>query len=487
MKKASALAKNTFYLTLAMIGQKVIAFLYFALIARYMGAGDTGAYFLALAVVTVLTVLDDVGVTSVLIREVAKKTNDAKVWCRTVMGVKVVTVPLMILMAFLVPSVFGYEDGVAKLIQLALIVMVADSFTISWYGVLRGLQKLKFEALGVFVGQILIAAVGVGWLLTGTATLPILILALAAGSVWNMCFSGFWIARHLGLGAFVPGYAMGWKPLKMAFAFFLAAVFVKVYSYVDSLILSMELGNDAVGRYAVAYKLTYAFQFFPLAFVGALYPAMSSCARDKERLKHVFLQALWYLAIIGFPIVFGIWAMAPEIIGLFYGADYSASVLPLQILIFVLLFLFLDFPIGSLLNACDRQGTKTAIMGGTMVVNVVANLMLIPMYGVEGAAIAGLISFAFLFFAGWVFMQSVVRVTMVDLWRSVGMVLLISILMAVCVVLVKAWVHMLVAIGVGAVLYALLLVLCGVVRKEHLALFMSIVKPSYEARISSDV
>jgi len=47
------LAQNTLYLTLASVGQKAVAFLYFAMIARFMGVEDTGSYFLALAVILI--------------------------------------------------------------------------------------------------------------------------------------------------------------------------------------------------------------------------------------------------------------------------------------------------------------------------------------------------------------------------------------------------------------------------------------------------
>ena len=51
--------------------------------------------------------------------------------------------------------------------------------------------------------------------------------------------------------------------------FALAAIFVKIYSTTDALLLEFYLGESAVGMYSIAYKLTYAFQFFPMAFVAA--------------------------------------------------------------------------------------------------------------------------------------------------------------------------------------------------------------------------
>lgn len=467
MSSGTRLAQNTLYLTLASVGQKTVAFLYFALIARFLGVEDTGSYFLALAIIMIILVLDDIGMTSVLIREVARKNEDAQLWSRTILGIKAVTIPITVAVAFIVPELLHYSELVVLLVRIAILILVADTISLSFYGVLRGLHKLKYEALGLFVGQFITATVGVTLLLTGVATLPLLILALATGSIWNMLFSASRVVNHAGWKSLLPTWQMGWKPLKMAFAFFLAAAFVKVYSYADSVILERVLDESAVGLYAVAYKLTYAFQFIPLAFVAALYPTMSTHSNDPARLKQILLDAFWYVSLIGAPIVFGIWAVAPEVIDLFYGSAFAGSVLPLQVLIFVLLFIFLDFPIGSLLNATDRQAIKTGIMGVTMVINVVANLILIPIYGVIGACISALLSFIFMFVAGWIFACPSVNVRVVDLFRSTHLIYLSAITMALVVFLVKSFLPIFVAISIGAIIYIGMTYLLGAIRKDH--------------------
>jgi O-antigen/teichoic acid export membrane protein len=466
---ANKLAKNTIYLTLASTGQKAVAFVYFALIARYFGQEGTGEYFLALAIVTVIAVLDDLGITSVVIREVAKKKEDAKVWLRTLMGVKAFTMPATVILALLVPLFLpGASGDIGTLVRIAVVVMLADTLSLSFYGVLRGLGSLKYESLGIFVGQSITTLIGLLLILTGTATLQLLIIALIAGSVWNMLFSAFVLARQLGVRAFIPNWTLGWKPLKVAFAFFLAAAFVKVYSYVDSFVLLHVMGEEAVGVYAIAYKLTYAFQFLPLAFVAALYPAMSEHARDKERLKEILLKSFWYMAILAAPIVFGIWAIAPELVTFIYSTEFVLSILPLQILIFVLIFIFLDFPMGSLLNATDRQALKTTIGAFTMVINVVVNLILIPKMGIAGASIAALVSFMAMLIMDWYVTRSVISVTLKEVMKEVLPMIIAGAIMALCVVVVKQYIHFILTIPIGAIVYLGCLWLFGSINQSNL-------------------
>jgi len=471
MSVSPKLAKNTLYYTGASVGVKVISFIYFTVIAGAIGTEGTGSYFLALAVTGVFAAVADFGLSSVLVREIAKKKEDAISWVRNVLGIKFVSVPLAATLAVIAPHILGYSAATTELVYIAIIIMVADSITNVLFGVMRGLQNLAYESQGIFIGQTITAIIG--GLLIGydAVTLPRLIFALLAGSVWNVGYSAFHIVRQLGFRALVPSFSLKWVPIKMSLAFFLAAIFVKVYSYVDSIILSKVVGEAAVGAYAVAYKLTYAFQFVPLTFIAALYPTMSAISGDKTALKKTLLDAFWYLALIGFPIVFGIWAIAPEIIHAFYGDAFSGSVLPLQVLIFVLIPIFLDFPVGSLLNATNRQYIKTSIMGGAMVVNLIANLILIPLYGVVGASIAALISFTGLFVSGWFFARHAVAVHMMEVVRRVGGILLSAILMAGAVLLVKPFMHFALAIPLGAIVYLTAIIATKSFTLEHASAF----------------
>lgn len=468
MSTQAKLASNTLYLTLASIAQKVIAFVYFTIIARFAGVSDTGSYFLALAVVSVMSALGDVGLTSVLIREVSRNHDKAKEWVKNVIGWKMIAIPVAVIASFIVPEVLNYRQELTLLIRVASLVMVADMISVSLYGALRGLQSLKYEAIGIFIGQTLSATIGTVLIFTGHATLALLIVALLVGSIWNACFSAWHIIRKLGAKALIPSYSFGLTPIKLSFAFFLAAVFVKLYSYIDSITLSAVLGEEAVGIYAVAYKLTYAFQFLPLAFVAALYPTMSRFSKDTETLKNVLLDAFWYLGLIGFPIVFGIWSLSPEIIHAFYGTAFEPSIIALQVLIFVLLPIFLDFPIGSFLNATNRQATKTALMGITMMINLIANITLIPRFGVLGASIASLISFTFLFVSGWVIVRRILQLSEWQLVKRIGGLLLSAIVMAVIVVITKEFMHFTLAIILGAIVYGACTLFTGSLTVDHL-------------------
>lgn len=463
----SSLAKNTALLTFSSIAQKAIAFVYFALLARTLGKESTGVYFLTLATITSVAVFADLGVTSVLIRDIAADRSKAGSILQKTLGVKVGAIILAIIIAALFPMTLSADPAGWSLVWLAIPIMVADSLSLTFYGVLRGIQELRYESFGIFIGGLLSAIIGTIVIFSHHASLPLLIIALSTGSIWNACFSAFHVAKRLKWTAFIPRFENVRPVVAAAFPFFLAAVFVKIYSYVDSFTLKAVIGDAAVGLYSVAYKLTYAFQFLPLAFIGALYPRMSSLANNPTDLKKTFLDAQWYLALLMAPIVFGIAALAPEIIRTVYGSDYGGSILPLTILIFVLIPIFFDFPVGSLLNATGHQMMKTKIMGMTMIINFTANMILIPWIGIPGASVSAIISFTAMFSMGVWAIQRKIHVTIGEWLKTVGGFIGAGVVMMIVVLTMKAMMPWMITIPIGAIVFVGISIATKSLTKAH--------------------
>ncbi len=362
---------------------------------------NTGAYFLATSFTMIFSVFTDIGLTSVLIREIAKRPDESIAFSKKALTLKYPFTLLAVLGMILTSYLLGYDASIRLLILIASSVLILDSFQTFFYGMLRGKQEMAYESFGMFAGMTVTAITG-SVILFFSPSLILLILALSLGSFTNLCISGYGVLRTFGKEVFIPVWDGSFVKhlLKLAFPFALAAIFIKVYSYIDSIMISKFLGTLEVGLYSIAYKFTYAFQFLPLAFVAGLYPSFSATVKsDPQALKQLFHRSLWYMSIIAVPITFGLWLIAPEVV-LLAGESYASAGPVLRTLVIVLLPIFLDFPVGALLNAADRQYTKTVIIGLTMIVNVILNALLIPTVGVLGAAYAALFSFFFMFIAG---------------------------------------------------------------------------------------
>ena len=397
------MAKNALWLMAATTCTKFVAFLTYAFVARWVGPTNLGVYFYAVSITSVFVILADVGMTPVVIRAMAAKATEAKRLLGAVLRVKMLLAPIAVLASLGYALAVGASWETMTTVAVATLVLSADTFSIIFYGALRGVERLSLESIGMFTGQTLTALGSIGAAVAGIGPVG-LACGLLMGSLWNALWS-FDQMRKMGIRPEQPLKADYQRLLREAWPFGVAGISVKVYSYVDSLFLQAFHGAFAVGVYSVAYKMTYATQFLPLTFVAALYPALARSYAEKkhDELASLYSNSLRLMAAISFPIAAGLSALADRIIPLVYGNQYLASIETLRILPWVLIPIFLDFPVGSLLNATHRAHLKTIAMVATMLLNVTLNALLIPLKGPVGAAWAGLASFWFLLLIGLFF------------------------------------------------------------------------------------
>ncbi|MFA6603515.1 MAG: flippase [Patescibacteria group bacterium] len=450
-------AKNTAYLLSASVGQKILAFIYFTIVARSVGVEGTGRYFVAVSFTTIFSIFVDLGLANVLVREVAKVPENAQKLLANVLGLKAVLGVLTVAAVLLVSRLIGYPAETRLLITVAAGVMVLDSIHLVLYAVMRGFQNLRYEAIGVVTGQAVIITTGIVFVLL---KLPLvsLVIALLCGSIWNVAWAAWILNRQFGVKPilrFDEAVIRFFGQVALPFAF--AGIFSRVYSYIDSVMLSRLVSEEAVGYYSVGYKLTFAFQFLPMAFAAAIYPAMSEYyVKDRAKLAAVFMTAIKYLLLVVVPLTVGTFVLAGPIIHLVYGPAYDKSVLPLQILIFSLVFAFLYWPCGSLLNACDRQSQNTTVMGVTMIGNIILNVFLIPRFEAVGAAWSALIGNAALFGLAFYFASRVVVIDKQRLLSIIGRIAIAGAAMGIIVELLDGAASLAFMVPLGALVYAAL-------------------------------
>jgi len=396
MLTSKRITSNTSFFMIALIIQKVLSFAYFTFLARSLGAEGMGQYFFAVSFASMFSVLIDLGLSPLLIREVAKEEESDK-WFHQIFTIKIL---LAIITAFIIVAldlILFYSDSVRNLIFLTTAIIVIDSFTLLFYAFIRGKQNLKFESWGTIVFQFIVMVMGLS-LLKITDNIFILLTVLFTASLFNLIYSGIVLNKKFAVKLKIYfSKELAKKIMLIALPFALAAIFAKIYAYMDTFLIKVFLGDAEVGFYSVAYKITFSLQFIPLAFVAALYPAFSNYFKtDLEKLKRIFAKAFNYLAFIALPLSFGIIALSGEIVTKLYTDDFD-SIWPLKILIASIPFLFINFSLSSFLNASERQKINTRNLGFIMLFNVILNLVFIPRFGVWGASLASTLSTLLLF------------------------------------------------------------------------------------------
>ncbi|PIR67068.1 MAG: hypothetical protein COU51_00565 [Parcubacteria group bacterium CG10_big_fil_rev_8_21_14_0_10_36_14] len=401
--------KNTVLYTGALLAQKIISFAYFLYLSSRLLPDTLGSYVWALSFTTLFSIGMDLGLSPLLTRETAKDDENNEKYLRNILGVKIPLVVITTIVAVTVLLLTKSDWTTRFLVFGASGIMIADSLSLLFYSFLRSKQKLGYESMGVIGFQVITLIGGVVFLeITGNIIFVMLVLAFSA--IVNAIYAALVIKLKFGY-SLCPAYDK--KVIKYFFrmmpAFALSGIFIKIYNASDAVILGYIADNRAVGLFSIPAKAVTAFQaLIPGAFQATIYPSMSNFyATSRQRLKNLFEKSFNYLGLIAMPIALGLYAVSEPIMKLIW-PKYIDAIPTFKIMSLAIPFIFLAFPTGLLLRACDKQTANTVNRGIITVLSVVLNLILIPIYGVLGAGITFLVVNVVLLILDFIYVRKVI-------------------------------------------------------------------------------
>lgn len=468
--KITNIAKNTSYFTVALIIQKIISFSYFTIYARELGPENLGKFYFAISFATLFAVFMDIGLANVLIREVAKTPERASALLRNILAIKIPLAIFSWIVVMLCAYLLGYNELVKTLILISSFCVILDSFTTVFFSSIRGFHNLKYESISS-VGFSVIVLVASLIVLRLKLGLPWLMATLLVASLLNFLYAGLMNVWKFKVNI-IPQWdrALVKKLFTITLPFGLYIIFQKAYTFMDTVLLKQLADDRAVGLYQVPFKIVMALQFLPAAFIASVYPAMSKYWKDnREQLVVTFERSINYLMIIALPISVGAIVLADKVILLFKSEySYDEAVLPMQLIMVALFFMFLATPVGALLNACDRQKANTVNMLLTASFSIALNIILIPKYGVVGASITLALSSVLLLLLGWRYVKKIIAYRPAKILSVLGKVLVATLVMVIVVLLFKSLLNIFVLVVLAGLIYFFILFLLKGFQKEDL-------------------
>lgn len=467
-EKIVNIARNTSYYTLALVIQKIISFSYFVIIARALGPADLGKYYFALSFTTIFAIFIDLGLSNVLTRETAKTPARGQALISNVLAIKIPLALISFSAVIILINLLGYPQLTKELVYLSSISMLLDSFTLSFFAIARGFHNLSFESIASVVFQLIVLMVGLLTLKLGLG-IRALMSALVLASVFNFSYSALIVWRRWRIKIYPKVEPALLKIIiNIAIPFALFGIYQRVYLYLDTVLLSLMAGDKEVGLYQIAFKIIFALQFLPLAFSASLYPAFSAYwAKNRQQLAITFERAMNYLIIISLPVSIGIITIADKVV-LLFREGYAESILPLRISMISVVFSFLLFAVGSLLNACDRQKSNTRIMALATAISVIMNLLLIPHFKAVGASITAAFTNFLMLTLGLAIVPQIMKYNYYKIIKIFLKTLLASSLMSLLALYLKNQVNIFLVVALSATAYLIMLLLLGSLKKEDL-------------------
>lgn len=269
------------------------------------------------------------------------------------------------------------------------------------YAALRGLKRVVLALLPERVLRPILTAGFVAvavWLLGVEATGAHAMMAYLAAVSIGFCAGAWWLYRSVpsGVRQRPAEYRTG-EWLRTALTLLIANGAFVVTTQTDTIMVGALIDSEEAGVYYSANRVT---AFMQMAIVAIQQIAAPMLASFHARGEHAKLQRTLTLAVLGavaFAVPAGVvLALIAEPVLSIFGPEFVAGEGAFRILIAAQAVNALTGMTGLVMSMTGHQAVSAIVISIAAAVNVVLNAVLIPRYGIEGAAIATLITTA-----GW--------------------------------------------------------------------------------------
>jgi len=473
MSTSKTIFKNSTILFVATVFIKLLSFPVTILLIRYLGNIGYGQYAFAVAFVGMFSLISDFGFNYVIVREVAKDKTSAKKYLDNVISIKIILSLLMLILLGICSFFIQKPEIVKILIYMLGIELILTGFSAALRSFFQAYEIMWYDAVTKIIEKI-VWVVLILLVIYNKLTLVHIGLALIISALIGCIITNMFIYKKISRFHWKFDKQL-WKQIIIESApFALTNVFVFIYFRIDSIMLSFMVGDAAVGLYSAAYKIIDALVLIPGILMTVMYPVFSRYYNEnKTLLKSSFEKFMHYVIILIVPVVAGIYILADKIILLLYGSEFQGSIIALKILIFASLFSYLNGAMITLLNAIGKQKIGTLNTGVSAFVNVVLNIILIPLMSYSGAAIATVAAEASFFIMTVYFLRKYDY----DL-NYVNFIIkpLISTILMILSILLLKQNSIFLQILVGGIVYCISMILLRGITKEDLNLFKKMVK-----------
>ena len=386
MSAVSKIAKNTSILLLSQVISYILAFFYTIYTARYLGAAGFGILSTALALGALLSIFTELGLSTLTTREVSREKSLANKYIGNTIVLKIALSTITLVLMFLIVYIEHYSPEIAVVVYFITISFVVGAFTNIFYSVFQAYEKMEYQSIGQIINSIIMFS-GILLIIYYQMSITNFALIYLIASIVSLIFGIIICAWKFILPKIEIDITL-WKFLIIeAIPLTLSGVFLLIAFRIDTVLLQVINGNEAVGVYNAAYGLMSALMFLPSVYVMSVFPLLSRFnVSSKDLLKISYEKSFKYLIIIGLPIAVGTTLIASPLILFIYKSGFSQSIIALQILIWAIPIIFVNYILGTAINSINKQSQMVKSAFIVMALNIILNLLLLPKYGFVAAS-----------------------------------------------------------------------------------------------------
>jgi len=394
----------------------ITGYIFILLITRNLGADALGVYALSLTVIGITSVIGKLGLDTALLRFVAEYSSQGRkdlvkdVYIHAVR----ICIPLGI---FLSLFIFFASPYIARYIFMK--VDLSPYFKIASFGILpaimislnseslRGFKKIKEYA---FLGNIAMSFFASLILLTllsyyKSDNLPVISYIIA-----SLCVLGIstylWV-KNLDIKAKISNIVVSTPLLRVSLPMLLTSSMWLIMGWTDTIMLGIFRPKSDVGIYNVALRIS--------ALTGITLGAINTIAAPKfaeffgrgdmkglEQTVRHSTKLIFWTSFSAFLVIF----IFPSFILGIFGQEFKIGIYALMLLTFGQFVNSISGSVGYILQMTGKQKIFQNIIIFATIINIILNYLLIPRYGINGAAIASMVSMILWNFLSMVYIKS---------------------------------------------------------------------------------
>ena len=384
--------KNAGWIIGEQIFQMAVSLVVGVLTARYLGPGNYGALNYTASFVTFALSVATLGMEGVVIKKMIMRPNDEGVYLGSCMLFRLLSSILSSIAIFIIVAALNPEDHlkwILAFLQSFQLIFRSIQILDSWF---QRHLKSRYVSIGKMVACLIVSGYKVFLLVTQKSIIWFAFSNSLTDIVIAIMLYIFYRSEHGQKLKIDKG--KGIEVLSESYHFILSGLMSATYSQMDRIMIGSMMSDYDVGLYTTATVICGMWVFVPTAIINSFRPKILELKKEgndehyERRLEQLYTFIIWLCIFVSACVC----VLGNFVVRCLYGDAYVGAVPALRIAIWYETFAMIGTARGIWILCEDKNKYVKYYLGIGAVVNLVLNYVMIPIWGINGAAIATLIT-----------------------------------------------------------------------------------------------
>lgn len=380
------IAWNAFLLTSSQVIARLIGLLYFVFLARSLGVEAFGIYTFTLAFLYNFIPIADFGIERLVLKDISKEPTKASLYFSQLLIPRVLLAVIAIFIALLAGIILHQSFNQIIYFLVFGLSLIPYNLTYLITAIQNAKEKMKYSAIANIAIIGVTSVLGVIFVLLGLSLLWIFLAYFLGNLIVALVFLIF--SPKFGLNLKIKIDLEFWKEvIKKSWVFAVIIILAVFYLRLSVIMVGLLMSAYDVGLYGAVFKFIESSLLIPQALALVLFPVTARLFEgDKNKLLSLYRNGILSLLVLVLPFTLVFIFLSRLLIEVIYGKEYLLSAPVLSVLGISLIFFFLNSLPGNIIQNSPKLKKFLPFAFLNFLTTLIFCLILIPKYGIIGAA-----------------------------------------------------------------------------------------------------